>query len=136
MITAFTNCDDIVYLPVIVIDYQGQFDLHTIEGHVISQGIHIQRERTRRAVRSVDPVGQQLRQLRCIERTVYSVPSPLALWHMDGNHKLIRWRFVIHGCIDGFTRLIVYLACNCDNRASTVLNHFTETVSRWCLPSE
>ncbi|KAL3831766.1 hypothetical protein ACJMK2_023473 [Sinanodonta woodiana] len=54
---------------------------------------------------------------------------------MDGNHKLIRWRFVIHGCIDGFTRLIVYLACNCDNRASTVLNHFTEAVSRWGLPS-
>ncbi|KAL3873483.1 hypothetical protein ACJMK2_036593 [Sinanodonta woodiana] len=116
--------------------------VHSIINNFPRSGIHVQKERIRRAVRSVDPVGQQLRQLQCLERRVYSVPSPLALWYMNGNHKLIRdihifcgWRFVIHGCIDGFTRLIAYLACNCDNRASTVLNHFTEAVYRWGLPS-
>ena len=29
--------------------------------------------------------------------------------HIDGNHKLIRWGFVIHGGIDGFSRKIMYL---------------------------
>ena len=31
--------------------------------------------------------------------------------YMDGNYKLIRWYFVLHGGIDGFSRTIVYFAC-------------------------
>ena len=27
--------------------------------------------------------------------------------HLDGNHKLISWRIVIHGGIDGFSRAVV-----------------------------
>ena len=39
-----------------------------------------------------------------ITRRIYNVPGSLALalMHIDGNHKLIRWGFVIHGGIDGF----------------------------------
>jgi len=28
-------------------------------------------------------------------RRKYCVPGSLALWHIDGNHKLIRWGFVV-----------------------------------------
>ena len=35
-------------------------------------------------------------------------------------HYLIRWRFVIQGGIDGFSRLIVYLSCSTNNLAATV----------------
>ena len=44
-------------------------------------------------MRHVDPEGTILRtlQMNVIQRRVYSVPSPLALWHIDGNHKLIRY---------------------------------------------
>ena len=46
-----------------------------------------------------------------------------------------RWRFVIHGCIDGYSRRIVYLHC-CDNyRADTVLHLFIEGVRQLGLPS-
>ncbi len=27
------------------------------------------------------------------------------LWHIDGHHSLIRWGLVVHGGIDGFSRL-------------------------------
>jgi len=30
------------------------------------------------------------------------VPWPNSLWHIDGHHSLIRWGFVVHGCVDGF----------------------------------
>ena len=43
---------------------------------------------------------------------------------MDGNHQLIRWKFVIHGAIDGFSRLIAFLKCSTNNRAETVLQGF------------
>lgn len=43
---------------------------------------------------------------------------------MDSNHKLTCFRFVFHGAIDGFSRLIIYLHCETDNKAETVLNLF------------
>lgn len=54
---------------------------------------------------------------------------------LDGHHKLIRWCIVTHGAIDGFSRLIVYLRCSTNNRASTVYDLFLEAVSQHCLPS-
>ncbi len=53
----------------------------------------------------------------------------------DGHHKLIRWKMVIHGGIDGFSRLIVYLKCSTNNKAETVANLFRNAVRRYGLPS-
>ena len=57
------------------------------------------------------------------------------MWHIDGNHKLIRWSLVIHGGIDGFSRRIVFLRCSGNNRADTVLLLFKEAVVAYGLPS-
>lgn len=35
--------------------------------------------------------GVEQRKKSALKRRVYSVPGPNALWHMDGNHKLIRY---------------------------------------------
>jgi len=82
----------------------------------------------------VDPEGVLERSRKPIKRRVYSVPGPHYLWHMDGNHKLIRWGIVIHGCIDGCTRYIIYLVARDNNRAETVLDAFVEGVARNQLP--
>ncbi len=63
------------------------------------------------------------------------IEGPNAVWHIDGHHKLIRWRFVTHGGIDGYSRTIVYLTCSTNNRASTVLSSFQDAVSKYGLPS-
>lgn len=54
--------------------------------------------------------------------------------HVDGNHKLIKWRFVIHGGIDGFSRTIVFLRCSDNNRAETVLSQFLSAITRYRIP--
>lgn len=46
-----------------------------------------------------------------------------------------RWRFVIHGGIDGYSRRIVYLQCSDNNRAETVLKLFVDCVRELGLPS-
>lgn len=45
------------------------------------------------------------------------------------------YRIVIHGGIDGFSRLIVFLHASTNNRATTVLNYFREAVVKYNLPS-
>jgi len=42
---------------------------------------------------------------------------------------------VIHGCIDGYSRLIIYLHCANNNLASTVMQEFEAAVQVYGLPS-
>ena len=54
--------------------------------------------------------------------------------HIDSHHKLIRWRLVIHGCIDGYSLLIIYLHCCNNNKAETVKAQFLRSVSTFFWP--
>ncbi|XP_028412583.1 uncharacterized protein LOC114535478 [Dendronephthya gigantea] len=108
-----------------------------LTGFLRVKGISVQQQRVREALRRVDPDGVLLRavELNVIRRQPYHVSSPLSLWHIDGYHKLIRWRMVIHGGIDGYSRKIVFLECNTNNYATTVLNAFLSAVDQHGLPS-
>ncbi|XP_060754200.1 uncharacterized protein LOC132864798 isoform X2 [Neoarius graeffei] len=103
-----------------------------MRGHLNARG-----SRVLESLRRVNAEGVHMRRLRLrvSRRRQYSVPGPNSLWHIDGNHKLIRWRFVIHGGVDGFGRLVVYLTVAGNNRASTVLRSFMTAVEQYGLPS-
>ena len=42
---------------------------------------------------------------------------------------------MVHGCIDGYSRSVVYLKCDTNNTSVTVLRLFEGAVSEWGLPS-
>ena len=42
---------------------------------------------------------------------------------------------MIHGCIDGFSRKIMYLHYSTNNKASTVMTLFNSAVNKFGLPS-
>ena len=77
---------------------------------LLGRGIGVQWSRVRSSLCRNDPNGILLRtsQLNIVNRRHYSVPGPRSFWNLDGNHKLIRWGFVIHGCVDGFSRRIMF----------------------------
>lgn len=91
--------------------------------------------RLRDSLHRVDGLGVQERKKKGLQRRVYKVKGPNDLWHVDTNHKLIRWNFVIIGGIDGFSRLPVMLDCTDNNTAATLLRCFLEAVRQFGLPS-
>ncbi|XP_058883243.1 uncharacterized protein LOC117420690 isoform X1 [Acipenser ruthenus] len=105
-----------------------------VQGGVLARGLRVQRRRIRDRLNALDPVGRALRRRHTIRRRIYNVRGPNHLWHIDSNHKLISWRFVYHGCIDGYSRMIIYLTCCTNNCAATVLHFFEEGVSGYGLP--
>lgn len=46
-----------------------------------------------------------------------------------------RWKIVVHGCIDGYSRRIIYLKAANNNCSDTVLHLFVDGVNRLGLPS-
>lgn len=56
------------------------------------------------------------------------------LRHLDGHHKLIRWRIVVHGAIDGYSRVVVFLKASTNNKASTVLELFLAATQAFHYP--
>ena len=63
-------------------------------GELERQSIRITRSKARISLQRIDPVGVTERWLQGpVSRRKYSVKGPRSLWHIDGNHKLIRYVF-------------------------------------------
>eukprot|EP00111_Clytia_hemisphaerica_P023888 TCONS_00070358-protein len=104
-------------------------------GILRAKGYHLQRRKVRESIHRVDPINTIKRWLQKNPRWVYSVPGPNSLWHNDGLHKLIKFGFVIHACIDGFSRMVTSLHCATNNYASTALQGFLTGVSKFGIPA-
>ena len=92
------------------------------------KGFHAQRYRVRESVHRVCKSDMAARQKGRLHRCVYNAQGPNHLWHIDTNHKLVCWYFIIVGVVDGFSRLPVSLECCSNNKAETVLTCFSKGV--------
>ena len=61
-----------------------------IRGVLRSRSIHVSIPRIQQALHDVDPINTALRWASPVSRRVYGVPHPNFIWHLDGNHKLVR----------------------------------------------
>nr|CAH0108038.1 unnamed protein product [Daphnia galeata] len=95
--------------------------------------IRVPRWRLRQAVVMIR--GHEGMKNRRLHRRRYKVRAPLSMVHVDTHHKLIRWRFIFVGAVDGFSRKIFCLKVDNNNTAVTVLKHFKEGVDNVGLPS-
>ena len=60
-------------------------------------------------LKEIDPVASATRKARYLHRRKYFSPGPNYCWHVDGYDKLKPYGLPMHGCIDGFSRKIIWL---------------------------
>ena len=60
-------------------------------------------------LRDIDLEGSTQRRSNRLRRRNYFFPDPKYCWHADGYDKLKPYGFPIHGCIDAFSRRILWL---------------------------
>ena len=138
----FSKCIDISNLELdnIVRGILSRFpnlSIRRMKGHLKAKTVNLTWDCVRSSLCRVDPVDilSCITQDTLIIRRNNCVPGLLALWHVDGNHKLIRWAFVIHRAIDGFSRKIMYLKDSTNNMISTVLDLFINATNQFGLSS-
>ncbi|CAB3999994.1 PREDICTED: LOW QUALITY PROTEIN: uncharacterized protein LOC107355764 [Paramuricea clavata] len=69
----------------------------------------------------MDPEGTRLRQAHRLKRRNYINPGPNNCWHADGYDKLKPYGLPIHGCIDGFSRRVIWLKLEMSNNDPKVI---------------
>lgn len=77
----------------------------------------------------LDPAGSKERSCRRLKRRLYRSKGPNFLWHVDGNDKLKPYGITIHGCIDGYSRRIMWMKCGyTNNNPRVIAQHYIDTV--------
>lgn len=84
-------------------------------------GLRLTREMVREVQLSLDPSGVEERRGRRLRRRHYRVPGPNYLWHMDSYDKLKPYGIAINGCIDGFSRHIIWMQAYFTNNNPRVI---------------
>ena len=91
--------------------------------------ITVPRDTVMRLLKEVDPVQSAYRKARKLQRRIYNSPGPNAAWHVDGHDKLKPYGFPIHGCIDGFSRKVLWLkVCRTNNNPIVPASYYLRTV--------
>ncbi|KAL3855745.1 hypothetical protein ACJMK2_032374 [Sinanodonta woodiana] len=94
--------------------------------------ITITRKFARDIVRELDKNGVERRKKRRLRRRQYITKGPNYVWHIDGYDKLTPYGIGIHGCIDGFSRKILWLHAGITNRRPEVVaSYFVDTVEKF-----
>lgn len=75
----------------------------------IQNGICVPRDTVSILMQILDPRGVQTILKRRLRRRKYLAAGPDFIWHVDSYDKLRPYGICINGCIDGFSRHLIWL---------------------------
>lgn len=81
-----------------------------------------------RAIKELDPDGSRKRAKAAAKiRRPYRVRGPRDLYHLDAHEKVAKLHGMwVHGCVDGYSRKLIYLRAANNKRAETVQKIFLQ----------
>ena len=75
----------------------------------IWNGLRVKKEQVRLMLKIIDPGGVNIRSKHRLIRRQYFCKGPNYCWHIDSYDKIKPYGLCINGCIDGFSRKIIWL---------------------------
>ena len=92
---SFTSISDQELRDVVVSIKHDMPDIgyNMMRGILRSRGIHVSIPRIQQCISDVDPINTAMRWAAPTSRRRYGVPYPNYIWHVDGNHKLVRYAY-------------------------------------------
>jgi hypothetical protein len=95
-------------------------------------GFNVAKEHVRIILRELDPAGVDRRQARRLVRRRYESDGPNAVWHLDGYDKLKPYGLCVSGCVDGFSRKVIWLNVYCTNSDPRIIGgYYLEAVQKF-----
>eukprot|EP00057_Strongylocentrotus_purpuratus_P004857 XP_003729637.2 PREDICTED: uncharacterized protein LOC100891753 [Strongylocentrotus purpuratus] len=95
-------------------------------------GLRVRKEDVRLLLTVLDPEGVQLRKARRLVRRAYFAKGPNYIWHIDGYDKLKPYGLCISGCIDGFSREMIWLnVYSTNNDPKLIGGYFLDAVKEF-----
>lgn len=92
-------------------------------------GLSVRKEDVRLILRELDPNGVEERRAKRLVRRAYFAKGPNFIWHVDGYDKLKPYGLCISGCIDGFSRKLIWLnVYNTNNNPRIIGGYFLQAV--------
>ena len=83
-------------------------------------------------LREIDPEGTEMRKSHRLKRRTYHNQGPNYAWHCDGYDKLKQYGFPIHGCIDGWSRKVLWLyVTRSNNQPNNVATYYLDAVAEF-----
>ncbi|XP_030607838.1 uncharacterized protein LOC115795856 [Archocentrus centrarchus] len=83
--------------------------------------LRVKRDGVMRLLRQLNPQGIAMRTRRRFTRRTYHSMGPNYIWHVDGYDKLKPFGLALSGCIDGFSRRMMWLVCGATNNNPSVI---------------
>lgn len=97
----------------------------------LERGIRIRKEDVRILLSLLDPANSQARQRRRLSRRQYFSRGPNFIWHVDSYDKLKPYGICINGCIDGYSRRVIWLRAAFTNSNPRVIgSYFVEAIEQ------
>lgn len=95
----------------------------------VSHGLRTSRDKVRLLLKILDPEGVDQRRRRRLQRRMYRGVGPNFTWHLDSYDKLKPYGICINGCIDGYSRKIIWLqAWNSNSDPKLIAGYFMKAV--------
>ncbi|OWF45268.1 hypothetical protein KP79_PYT01586 [Mizuhopecten yessoensis] len=98
-------------------------------GKCKEKGLSIRKEDIRLILKEIDPIEVETRMSRRLVRRAYFARGPNYVWHIDGYDKIKPFGMCIRGCIDGYSRKLIWLNVHqTNNNPKIVGGYFLEAV--------
>ncbi|XP_043467487.1 uncharacterized protein LOC122501804 [Leptopilina heterotoma] len=91
------------------------------------QGLYklkVKQKTVMKLLRIIDPEGVETRSRYKLKRRIYNVPGPNFIWHADNHDKLKRFGFPIYGCIDGYSRKVLWIEVSRTNNNPAIIGSY------------